>query len=52
MRGLDGDLGFGALEAAVEVGVSVLGWIDERVTWEVENYRDEIKRLTGFTGFL
>jgi glycerol-3-phosphate dehydrogenase len=52
MRGLDGDLGFGALEAAVEVGVSVLGWSDERVTWEVENYRDEIKRLTGFTGFL
>lgn len=49
MRGLSSDLGFGDLEAAAEVGVRLLGWSDERAKWELQNYRDEIKRFTGFT---
>ncbi|HJU92458.1 MAG TPA: glycerol-3-phosphate dehydrogenase/oxidase [Pyrinomonadaceae bacterium] len=43
MRGLNSDLGLGDLEAAV----CLMGWSDERATWEVENYRDEIKKFTG-----
>lgn len=42
MRGLDGDLGLGDLEVAVEVGVRVLGWSDERSKWEIQNYKNEI----------
>jgi glycerol-3-phosphate dehydrogenase len=45
MRGLSSDLGLGEIEAAV----GLMGWGDERAKWEIENYRDEIKRFTGFT---
>ena len=38
MRGLDGDLGLGDLEAAVKA----LGWSDERARCEIENYKNEI----------
>lgn len=48
MRGLDGDLGLGDLEAAAEVGVRVLGWSDQRAKWELENYKDEIRKLASF----
>ena len=39
MRGLDSDLGLGDVDAAVRL----MGWGDERVKWEVENYRNEIR---------
>lgn len=45
MRGLSGDLGVGEIEAAIDL----LGWGDERAKWEMQNYRDEIGKLTGFT---
>ena len=38
MRGLDGDLGLGDLDAAVKV----LGWSNEKAKWEIENYKAEI----------
>ena len=41
MRGLESDLGFGNLDAAVRV----LGWSDERAKWEIENYKDEIEKF-------
>ena len=41
MRGLNSDLGVGELEAVVRL----MGWSDERAKWEVENYRDEIKKF-------
>jgi glycerol-3-phosphate dehydrogenase len=44
MRGLRGDLGLGDLDGTV----ASLGWSDERAKWEIENYRDEIKKFTGF----
>lgn len=45
MRGLNGDLGLGDLEAAVRS----MGWSDARAKWEVENYKCEIEKFTGFT---
>ena len=48
MRGLRGDLGLEDIEEAAEIGVRSLGWSDERARWEIENYRDEIKKFTGF----
>ena len=41
MRGLNGDLGLGDLEAAVRS----MGWSDQRAKWEIENYRCEIKNF-------
>ena len=41
MRGLQGDLGLGDLEAAVRV----LGWSDERAKREIETYRNEVTRF-------
>ena len=48
MRGLRSDLGLGDLKAAMKIGVRLLGWSDERAKWEVENYKSEIQKLTGF----
>jgi glycerol-3-phosphate dehydrogenase len=44
MRGLNGDLGLGDLEAAAEIGTRLLGWSEERAKREVENYRKEISK--------
>jgi hypothetical protein len=46
MRGLNAELGLGDLEAAAEIGVRYLGWSEERAKREIENYRQEIKKLT------
>lgn len=45
MRGLNSNLGLGDLDAAIEIGVRVLGWSDERAKWELENYRNEIRKF-------
>jgi glycerol-3-phosphate dehydrogenase len=46
MIGLNADLGLGQIEAAVEVGRRFLGWTEERVKREVEDYRKEISRMS------
>ena len=43
MRGLQGDLGLGELDTAVRE----LGWSDERAKWEIENYRNEVRKLAA-----
>jgi glycerol-3-phosphate dehydrogenase len=46
MIGLNADLGLGELEAAAEAGTRFLEWSDERARREVENYRNEISRMS------
>ena len=45
MRGLQSDLGLGDLDTAARE----LGWSDERTIREIENYKGEIEKFTGFT---
>ena len=47
MIGLGQDLGLRSVQAAAEMGKRVLGWSRERASWEVENYKKEISRMTN-----
>jgi len=46
MVGLNADRGLSEIDAAAEVGRRFLGWSEERAKREVENYRQEISRMT------
>ena len=46
MIGLDADRGLGEIQAAAEVGKSLLGWTEERAVREVESYRTQILRMS------
>ena len=46
MIGLDADRGLGEIQAAAEVGKSLLGWTEERAVREVESYRNQILRMS------
>ncbi|HEY2964553.1 MAG TPA: glycerol-3-phosphate dehydrogenase/oxidase [Pyrinomonadaceae bacterium] len=46
MVGLNADLGLGEIEAAAQVGRRFLGWSEERVRREADNYREEISRMS------
>ena len=50
MTGLNADLGLGQIEAAVKVGRRFLGWTEDRAKREVEDYREEISRMS-YRGF-
>jgi glycerol-3-phosphate dehydrogenase len=45
MSGLSSDLAMGEVEGAAKTGMSFLGWSENRVQQEVQDYRDYIKRL-------
>lgn len=46
MVGLNADRGLSEIEATAEVGRRFLGWSEERARREVENYREEISRMS------